>query len=718
VGVLHAHPAVAGLSGQRVQVVIAYADSAAAAGWHNRVIGDLRALAAREPLNEAAHARLMTALAATGQQAAALGVFDKLRRRLDTELGMPPGPELADTHMRVLRQDLPGTSATGNGQRSAPPRYAGRPSRPAPPRQLPPTVPCFVGRATELAALTDMLDQAADAGVIVISGTAGVGKTALAVHCAHHVAERYPDGQLYVNLRGYDPDQPMPAADALAGFLRALGVAGQDIPLGADERAALFRSLLAGRQALVVVDNAADVEQVRPLLPGAPACAAMVTSRDSLAGLVARDGARRLDLDLLPPGNAVGLLRTLIGRRVDADPGAAEALAAQCSRLPLALRVAAELAVGCAAVPLARLVGELADQRQRLDLLDAGGDPRTAVRAVFSWSCRRLDAEANRVFRLAGTHPGPALDLYAAAALSGTTVERVDRQLATLARVHLIQRAGPDRYCMHDLLRAYARELAASQESEEERRAALTGLFDHYLHTAATAMDTLYPAEHRRRPRIPPATAACPPVTRPAAARAWLDAERANLAAVAAHTATHGWSGHVTCLAATLFRHLDASGHDPEAIVINSHARRAAQRDGDRAGEATALTNLAAVDFRHGRSQQAAGHLQQAQALFREAGDRTGEARTLTNLGLIRLEQGSYQQAARHLKRAQALFREVGDRTGEARTVGNLGLIALRQGRLRHSQPGRRGRGTQRPRRGLSRFRPAWPRPRSARHRA
>ena len=309
----------------------------------------------------------------------------------------------------------------------------------------------------------------------------------------------------------------------------------------------------------------------------------------------------RLDLDLLPTADAVSLLRALIGQRADADPGAAEALAAQCCRLPLALRVAAELAAARPAVPLAGLVGELADQQRRLDLLDAGGDSRTAVRAVFSWSYRHLDPAAARMFRLLGLHPGPDLDRYAAAALTGTTVRQAGRVLDALTRAHLTQLAGPGRYSMHDLLRAYARDLAAGSDPEDEQRAALTRLFDHYLHTAATAMDTLFPGE--RRPRIPPPATPAPPVTDSAAALAWLDAQRATLIAVAVHTASHGWPSHATRLAATLFRYLDNGGHYPEAITIHSQARLAARHMGDRAAEAEALTSLGVLDLRQGRHQ-------------------------------------------------------------------------------------------------------------------
>ena len=286
------------------------------------------------------------------------------------------------------------------------------------PRELPADVGGFTGRAVELAELDLLLPNAIQdegggpAGPVVISavsGTAGVGKTALAVRWAHRVAAAFPDGQLYVNLRGYDPDRPVSAAEALAGFLRALGVAGQDIPLEEAERAARYRSLVAGRRLLVVLDNAASVEQVRPMLPGTESVMVVVTSRDSLAGLVARDGAHRLDLDLLPAADALALLRALIGGRVEADPAAAETLAELCARLPLALRVAAELAASRPDAPLSALVSELSGEANRLELLDAGGDPRGTVAGVFSWSYRHLALGCGADVPAAGLAPGPGL---------------------------------------------------------------------------------------------------------------------------------------------------------------------------------------------------------------------------------------------------------------------------------------------------------------------
>jgi DNA-binding SARP family transcriptional activator/tetratricopeptide (TPR) repeat protein len=671
-------------------------------GRHDELVPRLQSLAARHPLREGFHGQLMLTLYRCGRQAEALAAYRRAREVLVTELGAEPGPGLQDLHQRILSAD-PALAVTEQT------RPAEAESQQAVPRELPPTVPGFTGRSVELQALTGLLDRPGSPapGAVVISaigGTAGVGKTALAVHWAHQVAGRFPDGQLYVNLRGYDPDQPVSAADALAGFLRSLGVLGQDIPPEPEQRAARYRSLLAGKRMLVVLDNASSAGQVRPLLPGTPACAVLVTSRDALAGLVARDGAARLNLDVLPPGETVALLRTLIGLRVDTEPAAAAELAAQCCRLPLALRVAAELAAARPTVPLAALTGELADLRTRLDLLDAGGDPGTEVRAVFSWSCRHLPADAARAFRLLGMHPGPGFEPYATAALTDITVQQARRALDVLARAHLIQPAAPGRYGMHDLLRGYARELAATVDGGEEQYAALTRLFDHYLHTAAAAMDTLYPAERHRRPRIPRPATPVPPLPGPAAAREWLDAERAALVTAATHTA-HDWPGHTTRLAATranpataaqaaghgwpahairlaaiLFRYLESAGHYAEIVSVNTRARRAARDIGDRTAEAEALNNMTIVDLQQGRYEQAGDQLEQALALYQETGDRNGEARALGNLGILRYQQGRYQQAIGYQQRSLKLRRDAHDQAGEANTLNNLGLTGTRQG--------------------------------------
>jgi DNA-binding SARP family transcriptional activator/tetratricopeptide (TPR) repeat protein len=649
-------------------------------GHHADLMDELQRLTEKYPLQERFHAHLMIAMARSGRRAEALAAYGRARDVLREELATEPGAELRELHQRILSAD---PALSGPKALSSPPADH---RATVTPRELPAPVAHFVGRAMELAALTGILDRPGDepAGAIVISaigGTAGVGKTALAVRWAHHVAARFPDGQLHVNLRGYAPEQPMTAADALAGFLRSLGVSGKDVPTDGAERAARYRSLLSGRRMLVLLDNAASEEQVRPLLPASPGCAVVVTSRSALPGLVARDGAERLDLDPLPLADAVGLLRTLIGTRADMDREAATALAEQCCRLPLALRVAAEITAGRPMIALAEIAAELADHQRRLDLLEAGGDSDTGVRAVFTWSYRHLNADAARAFRLAALNPGPSFDRYALSALSDVPAEKADQILAVLARAHLIQPAGRDHYGMHDLLRAFARELAASQDGDDARHAALTRLFDYYVRAAAAAMDTLFPAETRRRLHAPAPAGSAPPMAGPAAARAWLDAQRANLVAVTVRAAGLRWTRYATSLSAILARYLENSGHFPEAVTVHTHARDAARHAGDQAGEASARSSLGLLAWWKGQYEQAAGHLRHALTLYRETADRSSQAYVLANLGIVMGQQCKYEQAAGYLRQGLALHRKNGDRTGEARALSNLGMVEEEQGR-------------------------------------
>jgi Bacterial transcriptional activator domain/NB-ARC domain len=406
--------------------VIAWAQAQVQAGDAAAAVAPLTELAAEHPLVEPVAAALIRALHAAGRSGAALEAYTAVRRLLAEELGTDPGPELQGLQRATLRGHADTSTPAGltppaTAVLPAPASQAG-PARPVP-AQLPAEVLAFTGRQAELAKLDAFLADGTRSGesaavvIAAVSGTAGVGKTALAVRWAHRVAGRFPDGQLYVNLRGYDADRPVrPRRGAGRIALRARR-AGTGHSGDVDGRAARYRTETASRRILVVLDNAGSVEQVRPLLPGSPTCVVVVTSRDSLAGLVAVDGASRIDLDLLPTPDALALLRSLIGHRVDAEPEAAAALAGQCARLPLALRVAAELAVARSGITLASLVGELADRRRRLDRLDPGGDPRAAVQAVFSWSVQHLPPDATRTFGLLGLDPAPEFDGYAAAAL-------------------------------------------------------------------------------------------------------------------------------------------------------------------------------------------------------------------------------------------------------------------------------------------------------------
>jgi tetratricopeptide (TPR) repeat protein len=401
-------------------------------------------------------------------------------------------------------------------------------------------------------------------------------------------------------------------------------------------------------------------------------------------------------------------------------------LATQCCRLPLALRVAAELAVRRPDTPLADLAGELAGLQRRLDALAAGGDERTAVRAVLSWSYQNLDPEVARTFCLAGLHPGQDFDHRAIAALTGTTPEAASRRADQMTRAYLIQPAGPGRYNMHDLLRGYAQELAAAEHGEEQQRAALTRLFDYYLRTINLATHTLFPARIQR-PQASPPDATSAPVTDPAAARAWLDSEAGNICATVAHMAEHGWPGRATRLADAVFPYLESFGRAPEAITTTSRALAAAYSTGDRsaagtalgnlgyvcllqgryqqaashlrqavtlsresgdqAGEATALSNLAVADRRQGRYQQATSRQQQALALYRSAGHQWGATMALTRLGVVESQQGQHQQATEHLREADTLARQIGDQTGQAQALTQLGIVESRQGH--HEQAAR-----------------------------
>ena len=710
----------------RLQAAETRASAAIRLGCHADVIGELRQLVADHPLRERLWVLLASALQRDGRQAEALAVYREARDLLIAELGAEPGPELRDLHHQILtgEPDVLGRAAFSLG-----------PAAPAAlvPRELPARVHRLIGRQRELAILTEFTgENRRDTPAVVISaigGTAGVGKTALALAWAHDAAARFPDGQLYVNLRGYDPDHPVSAADALAGLLRSLGVPGKDIPAETEDRARRYRTLLAGYRFLVLLDNARDVAQVRPLLPGTAGCAVLITSRDSLEGLAARDGARRLDLDVLPLADAVELLRSLIGSRVDDDPGAAAKLAGLCARLPLALRIAAELAVARPEAPLRELASELAVSR--LDGLDAGED-QSDVRAVFSWSVRHLPDDEAAAFALIGLHPGEHLDVHAVAALTGTSTARARRVLAGLHRASLLQVTGPDRYGMHDLLRAYAREQAAAMEQKGamkgpsdpggRREPALTRLFDYYLAAAAAAMDVLYPAETHRRPRVAPTTAVVPAMPGEADARAWLDAERANLVAVVARSANRGWPRHATDLARTLFRYLMNGSHLPQATTIYDRALQAARQSGDIAAEAEALNGLGGIASMKGRFREAGDKYEAALERYRECGDGAGRARVLHNLGSIEIqlhnlraaasyyrqaitaaedagdsigavraladlaaaetEMGSYEEAAEHLRRALPVLRQANDQFYEAEALERIGDLSLMRGQL------------------------------------
>jgi tetratricopeptide (TPR) repeat protein/transcriptional regulator with XRE-family HTH domain len=533
------------------------------------------------------------------------------------------------------------------------------PAEPAVPRQLPTAVPYFAGRTSELRLLDAMLSDAGrgSTGVVIsaIGGTAGVGKTALALNWAHRVAPNFPDGQLYANLRGFDPaGSPAEPADVLRGFIDALQVHPERFPATTEGLAALYRSLLADRTMLVLLDNAADVAQVRPLLPASPRCLVIVTSRRELSALAAAEGARLLSLDVLPEREAIELLAARLGTdRADAEPDAITQLATLCARLPLALSVIVARAAAAPNLPLAALVTELTELQGRLDALDAG-DPAANVRTVFSLSYRHLPEAAARMFRLLGLHPGPDISAPGAASLAGVPVAEARAALRDLTRASLIIESAPGRYGFHDLLRAYAAEQAALREGRG-RREAIHRMLDHYLHTARRAHVVLYPGRQRvdlGRPRalVTPEGFAAKPF-----ALAWLRAEYQVLLKIIDQAAREGFDDYAWRLPVVLWTFFDVCGHWHDGTRMHRTALEAARRCGDQFGQAHALRGLGTFEVMLGDYAQAHCCLAEAQELFRRLGDTHGLARTDLIMGQAFEFQGRHAEALAVVKEALRL---------------------------------------------------------------
>jgi DNA-binding SARP family transcriptional activator/tetratricopeptide (TPR) repeat protein len=672
-------------------------------GRHAEVITELQGLASAHPLRERLHALLMEALYREGRQADALAAYARARQTLADELGTEPGAELRELQRQILNGDpaldpparrVPGTAN----------------SRPLVPRQLPPAVPGFTGRTSELRDLTRMLDESvADSpGTVVISaigGTAGVGKTALAVHWAHQVAGRFSDGQLYVNMRGFDPSGvPLAPARAVQGFLDALGVPPDRIPLQPEAQAGLYRSLLANRRMLIVLDNVRDEQQVKPLLPASPASLVIITSRNQLAGLAAADRARLVSLDVLSQREAVHMLTARIGpRRAAAEPGAAGNIASLCGRLPLALAVAAARADARPGFPLAALAAELLDRAGRLDALEAG-DPASSVRAVFSWSYRQLSGEAARLFRLLGLHPGPDISPAAVASLAAIGESRARQLLTELTRLHLIAERVPGRYTLHDLLRAYASDEARKTDAESDRAAAVGRMLDHYLHTARDAASVMHPS-FGPMPLTPPTTGTTPEqFTGRRQAMCWFEAEYHVIFAATALAADSGLNSHAFLMSLAMHPFQATQGHDlewsrtkrmtvaagirAEAAVIASGASKVAgtlgdyewipdyyansikayQQLGNPRGEAVCLYALASIAEFLGQYAEALSYAEQSASRCSTIGDKLGETELLNAVGWYHALLGDYPKARRLCRQALAL----NDRYGSFHLEGDI----------------------------------------------
>lgn len=665
------------LDNERLAAELDYVDAALRCARHTELLSSLSARAMQYPLDERISGQLMLALYRSGRQADALERYQGLRRQLADELGTDPGPLVQRLHHQILTADpsltvLPAPSVL---------ELVGG----VVPHQLPAAVPHLVGRRRELTALTGEVDSAAGSGTVVITsvgGGAGIGKTALAVHWAHRVRDRFPDGQLYVNLRGFDPRaQAMDPAEAVRGFLNALGITPQHIPLSPDAQIALYRSLMDGKRILVVLDNARDAQQVRPLLPGTAGAVVVVTSRNRMSGLIATDGAHPISLDLLSEDEARELLVRRIGpRRVAGEPQAVEQIIAQCARLPLALTIVATRA-SQTGFPLTTLAAELASASQRLDVLTTG-DPASEVRAVFSWSYAALTPSAARLFRLLGLHPGPDISAAVAASLAALPSRQVRELLAELTGASLITEHAAGRYAFHDLLHDYAVEQTNSTDSDQERHAAVHRMLDHYLATAHTAARMLEPArDSLPLPAPQPGVHPEDPADHEYAL-AWFATERVVLLAAVGHAATAGFDAHVWQLAQALATFLDRRGHWQDLAVVGHAAVVAADRVADPLGQPIAHRIVARAHRRHGNFDDAYFHLRHALDLFTQAGNLPGQADTHIDLARVRVQQGpgALPEMLPLVRRAHTLYQSFGHRLGEAQALTAIGWSHARLG--------------------------------------
>jgi DNA-binding SARP family transcriptional activator/tetratricopeptide (TPR) repeat protein len=704
-------------------------------GRFDEAVAPLSALVAEHPLRERPAVLLMTALHRIGRTAEALTVFRQTRRRLIAELGIEPGRELVELHQRLLG------GRPGNGtQRPASPREstaaestsAGTPPVPEEgrvepdavvPRQLPAAMPGFVGRRAELSVLDGLLADSGAPGIAVACGPPGAGKTSLAVHWAHRVRDRFPDGQLFVDMRGFHPGPRRPVAEALALVLVAFGVEAGRIPVDADAQVALYRSLLAGRRVLLILDNVAEPGQVRPLVPGGPGCLVVATSRDRLSGLVARDGARRLTVDVLPPGDAVEVLARVAGAsRVSADPDGARELARLCGHLPLALRIAGARLADRPHVGVRRQIAELAERG--LAELRVDGDDRATVRAAFDLSYLALSPGAGRLFRRLGLLPSPAgLAAPAASALAGAPEQELEPLVDALARLHLVRVTEQGRLVGHDLLLEYAAQLAAEHDDPADRDVAARRLLHFYLDAADRASADLNGPPRLGLPRdpVPPGV----PVVEfadHAQARQWLDAEWPNLVAAVQAAAAAGRHRLAWQLAHALHHVMRLQAPPAQWGSIARIGLEAARRDGDPLGETVMRQSLglfrwrtgdvrgARADFEAsatvaaaagwpvgesaahctigivlaqlGRPRAAIGRFEQALAIDRKIGDRRAEAGSLINLAAACEEVGDLAAAARHNEAAMPLLRDTGQHLGAAIAAENLAMIRRELGRL------------------------------------
>lgn len=625
------------------------------AGSPLAVLGPLAELAADHPLTEPLADVVMRAYAAAGRPAGALAYYAEFRRRLADELGVDPSGPLQALHQAVLR----GETVVLRDAAEVP-------------AQLPADVPGFAGRTLALHTLDNLLTETAMA-VAVVSGTAGVGKTALAVHWSHAVRSRFPDGQIFVSLRGFDPTgQVVSPQEALRGLLDALGVPPERVPATLDAQAALYRSVVAGRRLLLVLDNARDVEQVRPLLPGTASVVVVVTSRAHLTGLLA-DGASSVPLGLLSRLEAEELLTNRLGPGIVAQRDALDQVITACARLPLALSIAVAR-TRQTNFPLSALAAELGEASDRLTALEVG-DPAGDVRAVLSWSYAALSEPAARLFRLLGLAVGPDFDVPALISLAGLPERDLRAPLRELTRASLVTEYAVGRYSQHDLLREYAAELARLDDSEDARRSATVRLLDHYLHTAYAADRLLNPTrEPINLPMGGPAPGASPERLEDlAAAMAWFAEHHAVLMAALRQAAAIGLDRLAWQLAWSLDTYSSRKGHLHDQAEAWQIAIECAARLGETPARAYGHRNLSQANVKLGRYVEATDDLKRALELFTTVGDRIGQARTQHHLAYLWGQQKEPATALGHARQALALFVGTDDRAGQAEALNAIG---------------------------------------------
>ncbi|HEY2689650.1 MAG TPA: BTAD domain-containing putative transcriptional regulator [Streptosporangiaceae bacterium] len=690
-------------------------------GRHAELVPELRRLVSSQPLREGLWGLLIRALDRAGRHAEALAAYGEARQVIADELGVDPGPELQRLYQNLLTADLatqreppagpplpaPPVAARDWGHRPAAPARGGHrpgpatdgPHRPTEgsrrrgphspglrrvPAQLPADVGDFTGRVLHLERLCGLVTEARRQDspavtVAVVAGAPGLGKTALAIHAAHALRPDFPDGQLYVSLLG-GRQQPVPADEVLARFLRDLGVDGSRVPVDAEERAALYRTRLAERQILIALDDARDAAQVRPLLPGTGSCAVIITSRHRLSALA---GSRLIDLDVLGDDEAAELFTRVIGAdRAAAEPDAVRDVLTSCAGLPLAIRIAGARLAARPGWSVRTLADRLTDQRRRMDELTAGD---LAVRACFQVSFDALPRSAGRadaahVFRMLGVWQGPSIDVRAAAALIGQPEQDVAGALEVLVDAHLLESPAPDRYAFHELLRAYASDRAQADEPGPAIDDAIGRVVTWYLRTADAAASVVSP--HRARVPLEPAEPGREPLAFGTAdqALAWCEQERANLVAATRQAAERGRHDIAWKLPVAAMVCFDFHGYRTEWITTHRIGLASARAQGDQAGEAWVLNNLGMV-LSQQRDNAAIDYFAQAMAIRRETGDLQGQAQATNNLAFHYRFLGRHEEAAATLLEALDLQRQVGHRYGEAITLCNLGEACLELGR-------------------------------------